>query len=241
MSSQSLDFATSSSCNCLLSRCPIRLRSSLSLHGLQATCMSVASSVGNNVELTVSVRDLRVTIVGPLSSASQLAEDLARLDLEDSASAVAGSQPGSSTWALPSEPVQPSSSLLVESREEILASFPPCPDSCLHSARRLVGLVSDTEFRVRRAWTAGHWAKAVLGGRISSPSRTPQISVRSRIYVVLRVGTNTTPRCFSSSGSYWKCIGTFRDSNSISHSFPSETEARIYCSAAGVQFPTIEP
>ena len=202
--------------------------------------MSVASSVGNNVELTVSVRDLRVTITGPLPSAAQLAEDLARLDLGDSASAAADSQPESSAWTLPTEPAAPSSSLVVESREEILASFPPCPDSCLYSARRLVGLVSDTEFRIRRAWLAGQWAKAVLAGRITTPSKTPQISVRSRIYVVLRTEASNTPRCFSSSQSYWRCIKSLKDSLSISHSFPSETEARVYCSAAGVEFPVVE-
>lgn len=124
--------------------------------------MSVASSVGNHVELTISVRDLRVTISGPLPSAAQLAEDLAQLDLGEPASAAADSQLGSSSWTLPSEPPALSSSLVGETREQILASFPACPDSCLHSARRLVGLVSDTEFRIRRAWLAGQWARAVL-------------------------------------------------------------------------------
>lgn len=201
----------------------------------------MASSVGNHVELTISVRDLRVTISGPLPSAAQLAEDLAQLDLGEPASAAADSQLGSSSWTLPSEPPALSSSLVGETREQILASFPACPDSCLHSARRLVGLVSDTEFRIRRAWLAGQWARAVLDGRISTPSRTPQIRVRSRIYVVLRTSSSSTPRCFSSSQSYWRCIRTLQDTESISHSFPSETEARVYCSAAGVVFPQIEP
>lgn len=58
----------------------------------------MASSVGNHVELTISVRDLRVTISGPLPSAAQLAEDLAQLDLGEPASAAADSQLGSSSW-----------------------------------------------------------------------------------------------------------------------------------------------
>ncbi len=103
------------------------------------------------VELTVSVRDLRVTIVGPLSSASRLADELSRLDLGDSQSVAADSIPESSTWTLP-EAVTPSSSLVLESRDQILASFPPCPDSSLLLANRLVGLASDTQFRVKRAW-----------------------------------------------------------------------------------------
>lgn len=78
--------------------------------------MSVASSVGNHVDITISVRDLRVTISGPLPSASQLAEDLARLDLGDSASAAADSQLGSA-WTLPSEPPAPSASLVGETRD----------------------------------------------------------------------------------------------------------------------------
>jgi len=50
------------------------------------------------------------------------------------------------------------------------------------------------------------------------------------------------PSCYSSSGSYWKAVGSFKDNpDSLSHSWPSETEARVYCEAAGFAFPEVLP
>ena len=99
--------------------------------------------------------------------------------------------------------------------------------------------ISDGRSRIQRAWTAGNWAKAVLQGRAGSPNRTPQLSLQPRVYVLLRADGLSRPACFRSSRSYWSALGGAHVS-SISHSFPSETEARVYCEAAGFDPPEIQ-
>lgn len=127
-----------------------------------------------------------------------------------------------------------------ETREEIERTFSPCPSEFLAGARRLSGSCFSGESRLRRAFRAGQWARATIEGRIHSPNRSEQLDLRSRFYVVLRTGLSSTPRAFSSSNSYWRCVGQLSGSSSVSHAFPSEAEARAYCGGAGVDFPTIE-
>ena len=125
----------------------------------------------------------------------------------------------------------------LESRAEILASFSPCPARIVASAARLGGLRSSAEERVRRAWLAGQWAQAVLQNRVHSPNRSEPLEVRSRYYAVVRCDSLDHPVIFQSSGSYWRAIGSLAESNSVSHSFPSELEARTYIEAAGITEP----
>ena len=44
-----------------------------------------------------------------------------------------------------------------------------------------------------------------------------------------------------SSTSYWRVVGSLRNSPAISHSFPSEIEAKVYLAAAGVVDPDTQP
>lgn len=67
-----------------------------------------------------------------------------------------------------------------------------------------------------------------------SPCRTPPIDLRSRCYAVVRAESLDSPVIFKSSASYWRAIGLFGDHNtSVSQSFPSESEAKVYILAAG--------
>ena len=76
---------------------------------------------------------------------------------------------------------------------------------------------------------------SVREARVGSPNRTPSIDLRPRFYAVLRAEGLEVPTIFRSSGGYWRCIGgALETSSSISHSFPSEQEAKIYLRAAGV-------
>lgn len=187
-------------------------------------------------EITVRFRGLVVTVSGPPSQASQLVEDLAHLAVRRRPSSPARST--GSFSAVSSVPDQPTtSSRRGETREEIARSFPDCPHHLLSQASRLGGDLDSARHRVRRAWTAGQWAGAVLSSRVGSPNRTEQIRERPRVYVVLRAEGLPAPACFGSSAAYWNCVGSLRNSSSISHSFPSETEARIYCEGAGVAYP----
>lgn len=56
---------------------------------------------------------------------------------------------------------------------------------------------------------------------------TPQLSLQPRIYVVPRAKGIPEPCCFRNSRSYWFALCGSHGS-SVSHSFPSEMEARIY-------------
>lgn len=115
----------------------------------------------------------------------------------------------------------------------LLPVFVPCPGRLLDSASKLSGPVSSAEGRIRRAWEAGQWARAVLAERIGSPNRTPPLEIRSRFYAVAKADGLLHPNIFKSSGSYFRAVGNLVESSSVSQAFPSELEARIYLEAAG--------
>ena len=208
----------------------------LSIRGWRPICMSEGYYDDEVAEITVRFRGLVVTVSGPPSQASQLVEDLAHLAARRRPSSPARST--GSFSAVTSIPDQSATtSRRGETREEIARSFPDCPHRLLSQATRLGGDLDSARHRLRRAWTAGQWAGAVLSNRVGSPNRTEQIRERPRVYVVLRADGLPAPACFGSSAAYWNCVGSLANSSSISHSFPSETEARIYCEGAGVAYP----
>ena len=96
------------------------------------------------------------------------------------------------------------------------------------------------EQRIRRAFLAGQWAGAVLAGRAGSPNRSEQLALRPRIYVVLRAAGLAAPTVVGTSAEYFRIVGNLQDSDSVSHSFPSETEAKAYCEGAGFDFASLQ-
>eukprot|EP00438_Fugacium_kawagutii_P010126 Skav208967 [mRNA] locus=scaffold1134:67924:68523:+ [translate_table: standard] len=123
-----------------------------------------------------------------------------------------------------------------ETRRSIQASFLPCPQHWVVSAGAALRSQS-TRFtggdRARRAWLAGQWAKAVLDGRVSSPNSTEAIELGNRFWCVVRCAHCPTPRIFTSSSAFFGAVRPLEGSDTISHAFPSETEAHIYLEAAG--------
>lgn len=192
--------------------------------------MSEASSNHGVAELSLNFRGLRITVVGPAERAAHLLAAISELPFPDSRSTSADSF----------EVLEGVSSISgrLETRPEIEATFAPCPTFVLGSASRLGGAKAVAEQRIRRAYRAGQWARAVLDSRIATPSRTEQLFLRPRVYVVLRAPGISSPVLFDSSRDYWNCVGSLQDSSSVSHSFPSETEARAYCSGANIEFPS---
>ena len=249
-----LSLLWSSSCNCQQGPYPLLLN----LHGqllswpnlgLLPIYMSAGSDSGDSIEISVVLGSLTVTVRGPAQQASQLVSDITRQYSTGPRSS--SPAPSDSQYSLVDLPAPrtlraaPPCSIVprrLETREDIERSFDPCPGHLLDSGRRLVGSTISSQQRILRAWRAGQWARAVIAGRASSPSRSEQIDLRARVYVVLRGGDSPPPVCYSSSNSYWKAIGSFRDNpDSLSHSWPSETEARVYCEAAGFHFPEVLP
>lgn len=74
-------------------------------------------------------------------------------------------------------------------------------------------------------------------GELQAPTEQNNMAVRSRVYIILRAPGLESPKVVHSSADYFRVVGRLHDSSSLSHSFPSETEARIYCEAAGFTYP----
>eukprot|EP00438_Fugacium_kawagutii_P012386 Skav215491 [mRNA] locus=scaffold165:477291:477887:+ [translate_table: standard] len=194
--------------------------------------MSETSEHDDVVDITLRLRGLVISIQGPSGPASQLVSEITGSSSAPASGIGSGVPAPGSVSGSPA----PSSGGYSLARGSLVASFPPCSDQCLSWSSRLGGSTQQAERRIQRAWTAGCWARAVLDGEIRAPARTPELDIRSRFYVILRAQGISTPVIYSNSTSYWSTLGGEHE-DSVSHSFPSETEARTYCLAAGVQPP----
>ena len=192
--------------------------------------MSQANSEDGIVELQCRVVDLQVIIKGPAGKATRLLRDITlRGDPESPARASGASE---DSFSVVTEAAAPSNRR-AETRVDIEASFPKCPDYLVREGQKLSGGPISGAARVERAWTAGQWARAFAQGRASSPNATPQLALQNRFYVVLKADGLERPTIFCSARSYWQCVGDLKTSTSISHSFPSEQEAKTYLFGAG--------
>ncbi len=196
----------------------------------------------------------RSTVSGLRALADSLEFALDRIDSEAVALA---SDPAGSTWAFVSEqapltpPATPArvpsgvvpqspapTNYSTNSYHEVADELTRAPDFCLALCSRLaLGSQPAIERRTQRAWEAGLWAKATLEGRIRKPRPTPKIDLKPEVYIILRAPGLAHPVRVTTAAEYFRIIPSFRDSNSVSHSFPSIAEARVYCAAAGVAFP----
>ena len=125
----------------------------------------------------------------------------------------------------------------VSSRDDVLASFPPLPERWASQARSLHSTSVSGLGRITRAWVAGNWARATLDGRVPSPVHTPVLNLPAKLYVVLRAPGLQSPALVGSSAAYFDIVGRPFGQGTISHSFPSLLEVRVYCDAAGVTVP----
>lgn len=205
--------------------------------------MSVAPPQdGDHIELSCTLGALRISITGPADQATDLLHYITRRGAAPAPSApsegsfelVATEQgpPAASSSTTTPTPVVATPAL--ETRDSIEASFVTCPGVWLQGHQKLVGSSKSGAERIQRAWKAGQWARAVAEGRIPTPNRTPTFDLRSRHHSVYRCPGLDLPTVFNSAGSYWQAIGDLSTSPSISHAFPSQTEARVYLAGAGV-------
>ena len=198
--------------------------------------MPSSSNGAGSVELECRVGELRVCIQGPSDQATALLQQI--LGLEPPQVRADSPQPSDLAFELVSHQSETAPLRLSERRGEtkadIEASFESCPSYFLDSAKKLSGSSLSGEERIRRAWKAGQWAKAVAAGRCPSPSRTPQLDLRPRFYAVLRASGVSLPTLCRSAGTYWGIIGDLTTASSITHGFPSELESKIYFAGAGI-------
>lgn len=127
------------------------------------------------------------------------------------------------------------------SYHEVADSLPPLPGYCLDWCVRLGGSKEEITSRATRAWTAGCWARATFDGRVPKPRPTPSLSLRSTVYIILKAPGLLAPVRVGTAAEYFRLLPSFKEGNvdgqSISHSFPSLAEARVYCAAFGIDLP----
>jgi hypothetical protein len=76
----------------------------------------------------------------------------------------------------------------------------------------------------------------VLEGKVAKPRPTVKLDIQPTVYVVLRGPGITQPVVAFSAADYYKLVPRFTE-GSLSHSFPSKSEAKIYILAAGARVP----
>jgi len=173
----------------------------------EPTCMSEDFTDPGIAAITVRFLGLTVSITGPADQASSLVSSLARhhtdyLAQQNSQSVASSPVSAAASVGAPSQRLPRPSSAVSESsyswvpttvgerrpetRDQIEASFDPCPEYHLRWASELRGGSLSGERRIRRAWRAGQWAKAVLDQRVATPNRTEPLDIRPKYYVVVR-------------------------------------------------------
>eukprot|EP00435_Cladocopium_sp_Y103_P060289 s620_g22.t1 len=108
-------------------------------------------------------------------------------------------------------------------------------------AERLCSLLTGGQLswkeRAHRAWESGYWARFVLAGRIHKPRPSAPCDLANTCYIVLRAPGFQCPLRVQKASDYRSILKDFNN-NTISHGFASQAEARVYCLAAGVKYPT---
>ena len=141
-------------------------------------------------------------------------------------------------YAASSATPAPASGLSTNQAYELVASrIPPVPDHCIELCSRLGGTVQDVRDRADRAWIAGCWARAALDGEVPKPRPTGKLPtyLKPQVYIILKAKSIAAPTRVACAADYFKLVPRFEDS--ISHSFPSLAEGKVYCIGAGVRFP----
>ena len=223
----------------------LRLLSSL-------TCMSgqLAEAVRTVI---ATLRSLANTLESALARAEVTNSVPPVLDLESAHSwefpASAAPEPAAVQFSTPRNGSAPAltassparTSYSTNSYHEVADSLPGLPGYCLDWCIRLGGTKEEITARASRAWFAGCWARAAADGRVPKPRPTPQLSLRATVYVILRAPGLDRPVRVGTAAEYFRLLPSFKngsnDSNSISHSFPSLAEAKVYCAAFGIDLP----
>eukprot|EP00438_Fugacium_kawagutii_P022810 Skav208202 [mRNA] locus=scaffold2026:165489:166076:+ [translate_table: standard] len=185
------------------------------------------SHSASNAELTARVAALESDVAELIATVSSLRLDTPGADPEDGGFQVvsgpgAASSRGGGGGA---------------GYNELALQIPEVPDFALGACARLSGSSLSSEQRARRAWESGWWARFVLRGDLSKPRPSAPIDLPNTVYIVLRAPTISSPVQVRRASDYRALVGNFT-SPSVSHGFPSQAEAKVYCWGADVEFPS---
>ena len=143
--------------------------------GWLVTCMSEDLTDHGVVDITLRIRGLTISVSGPAAQATSFVDSITRGASNSSrASEVGSSGSFSVVDTVGPEPAAAAAPRVQETRQQIEASFDPCPGYLLNSASRLGGSLDCARSRIRRAYRAGQWAGAVLSERAASLLRGAQ-------------------------------------------------------------------
>ena len=181
------------------------------------------------------------------SEESALARKVAELEarLEDLTAAfhqfrvtVRQSQPTSGYSVISSSPPSEAAASGTSSCYNVLATeIPAVPDFAVRSCSLLSGGSLSHREHASRAWESGWWARFCLEGKVAKPRPSKPIDLQNQVYIVLKADGYDCPLLFTKASDYRAVVKDFQGAT-ISHGFPSQAEAKIYCLGAGVDFPS---
>lgn len=114
--------------------------------------------------------------------------------------------------------------------------IPTLPDFAARLCSNLTGGSLCGRERARRAWESGWWARFCLEGRLQKPRPSKPCDLANSCYVVLRAEGYDCPLLVTRAADYRAIVKEFKG-DSLSHGFASQSEAKVYCLGAGVEFP----
>ena len=123
------------------------------------------------------------------------------------------------------------------SYNDLATEIPAVPDFCIRNCSVLTGGKFSSRDRAARAWESGWWARFVLEGRVAKPRPSTPIDVPNQFYIILRAEGHSCPILCNKAADYRYIVGDFTNPT-LSHGFPSQAEAKIYCLGAGVSYPS---
>lgn len=153
------------------------------------------------------------------------------------------SQLGSSSYSAVSEPRAPASVApsSVQSSStiynDLALEIPVVPDFAVQLCSALRGGSLTSYQRASRAWEIGYWARFVLEERLQKPRPSQPVDLANSCYIILKADGYQTPLLCLRAADYRAVVGQFRP-GTLSHGFPSQSEAKVYCAAAGVSYPS---
>lgn len=191
--------------------------------------------------------NLEATITEAIHALRATADSLERVLLashHEAYSRTSGSPAASSAWDTVSDPAGPSQTQAPvvpshgysSSYNQVADLITAVPQSQVDVCSRLGATAEESRQRAQRAWEAGLWAKATLEGRVPKPRPTPKLSLRPTVYLIIRGPGIAHPLRVGSATEYFRLVPRFTE-DSVSHSFPSIAEAKVYCAAVGIDFP----
>lgn len=145
-----------------------------------------------------------------------------------------------SKGAEPAQAPDPYKGIAFNDYDALIQQLVPCPFQLVDSCKALHGGQYGKQYRAERAWEAGIWARHTIEKRVSKPRASFAIDLASTVYVVLQAPGLSEPTRLNKYSDLHRLVGRLADSpETVCHGFPSQAEARIYCEAAGFEYPPL--